>query len=83
MKEKLSNLKTPFQEYFIPVYIYIIKAMDEIDVSKNNEQGLSHLLSVIDNDTFYYQIIGNPTTFLSYYASYVQHANLKQKHEIL
>lgn len=48
-----DELKITFQEYFIPSYNNMIKTMNELDTSKNNELGLSHL----KNGKNYYEVL--------------------------
>ena len=42
-KQYKAELKKAFQEYFLPAYSDIIKTMKELDSSKNNTLGLSHM----------------------------------------
>ncbi|WP_416324897.1 DUF885 domain-containing protein [[Eubacterium] hominis] len=56
-KEELKNV---FQEYFLPTYSDIVKVMDELDPSKNQTMGLSH----IKNGKEYYELLFKQATGL-------------------
>ena len=52
-KQYKAELKKAFQEYFLPAYSDIIKTMKELDSSKNNTLGLSHM----KNGKEYYELL--------------------------
>ena len=52
-KQYQGELKSAFQEYFIPSYQDIIETLDSLDSSKNNTLGLSHL----KNGKEYYELL--------------------------
>lgn len=53
-----AELKKAFQEYFLPAYSDIIKTMKELDSSKNNAMGLSHM----KNGKEYYELLFKQAT---------------------
>ena len=57
-KQYKAELKKAFQEYFLPVYSDIIKTMKELDSSKNNTLGLSHM----KNGKEYYELLFKQAT---------------------
>lgn len=57
-KQYKADLKKAFQEYFLPAYSDIIKAMDDLDSSKNNTMGLSHM----KNGKAYYELLFQQAT---------------------
>lgn len=52
------ELKKAFKEYFLPAYSDIIKTMKELDSSKNNAMGLSHM----ENGKEYYELLFKQAT---------------------
>ena len=57
-KQYKAELKKAFQEYFLPAYSDIIKTMKELDSSKNNTLGLSHM----KNGKEYYELLFKQAT---------------------
>lgn len=57
-KQYKAELKKAFQEYFLPAYSDIIKTMKELDSSKNNALGLSHM----KNGKEYYELLFKQAT---------------------
>ncbi|MCR0649286.1 DUF885 domain-containing protein [[Clostridium] innocuum] len=57
-KQYKAELKKVFQEYFLPAYSDIIKTMKELDSSKNNTLGLSHM----KNGKEYYELLFKQAT---------------------
>ena len=57
-KQYKAELKKAFQEYFLPAYSDIIKTMKELDSSKNNTLGLSHM----KNGKEYYELLCKQAT---------------------
>lgn len=57
-KQYKAELKKAFQEYFLPAYSDIIKTMKELDFSKNNTLGLSHM----KNGKEYYELLFKQAT---------------------
>ena len=57
-KQYKAELKKAFQEYFLPAYSAIIKTMKELDSSKNNTLGLSHM----KNGKEYYELLFKQAT---------------------
>ena len=57
-KQYKAELKKAFQEYFLPSYSDIIKTMKELDSSKNNTLGLSHM----KNGKEYYELLFKQAT---------------------
>lgn len=57
-KQYKAELKKAFQEYFLPAYNDIIKTMKELDSSKNNTLGLSHM----KNGKEYYELLFKQAT---------------------
>lgn len=57
-KQYEAELKKAFQEYFLPAYSDIIKTMKELDSSKNNTLGLSHM----KNGKEYYELLFKQAT---------------------
>lgn len=57
-KQYKAELKKAFQEYFLPAYSDIIKMMKELDSSKNNTMGLSHM----KNGKEYYELLFKQAT---------------------
>lgn len=53
-----AELKKAFKEYFLPAYSDIIKTMKELDSSKNNAMGLSHM----ENGKEYYELLFKQAT---------------------
>ena len=57
-KQYKAELKKAFQEHFLPAYSDIIKTMKELDSSKNNTLGLSHM----KNGKEYYELLFKQAT---------------------
>ena len=57
-KQYKAELKKAYQEYFLPAYSDIIKTMKELDSSKNNTLGLSHM----KNGKEYYELLFKQAT---------------------
>ena len=57
-KQYKAELKKAFQEYCLPAYSDIIKTMKELDSSKNNTLGLSHM----KNGKEYYELLFKQAT---------------------
>ena len=57
-KQYKAELKKAFQEYFLPAYSDVIKTMKELDSSKNNTLGLSHM----KNGKEYYELLFKQAT---------------------
>ena len=57
-KQYKAELKKAFQEYFLPAYSDIIKTMKELDSSKNNTLGPSHMKNVKE----YYELLFKQAT---------------------